>query len=364
MSAQNEAIQAVIEKRRAAIRGEEVLDEEQVEADEAEAEDESPAEVEEGEEAGEAAEPELPAEVEEEPEVEPEAQEEEGDFFVLRYKNREEAERGYAEKEATTQRANQRAAAAEQRQAELEEQLAAFQQYQQQSVQIDPNEWMEWAQESLQYVTPDQVWQRAWDEGGPTAADVVIQAMYISDNPAVRRYATQYDNALGRAFEQQEQAPELERQRQERAAQGYAQEAVSARAEMIRRHPDYEQAEDEMISFLTSLDDNDRVILEQVAQAGGTVGKIHALSYLYNAVRSETPERLVEARVAERKKAEERSRAKKINATVALATASPERTPLTEAEREDIVIRNRIRGSDTGKASGMALLDEFGEEIG
>ena len=346
MTTQQEAIKAVIEKRSAAIRGEEQV-EEQVEAEEAEAEteDESPAEEQEGEDAPEGTEP--PGEVEEE-EQEEQTEEEaqaEREFYAGRYLNKEETERGLYEKDAYIQRLEaERNQWMQQPQPEVE------------AIQIDPAEWMEWAMEALAQVDPQSVWQAAYNRGGEQAAEVAIQAMYASDDPVARRWATQWDYHYANAVEADRRAPEIQQQQQQQARQSFERETYEARSEMMRRYSDYEQVEPDIQAYVEALPNGiERSNLQALATEFGAEGKLWAYEQLYRAVRANAPDRLVEAKVQAAKKTEERSRAKKISATVATATATPERTPLTEAEREEIAYKNRIR-----KAAGLPLLEEDG----
>jgi hypothetical protein len=353
VTTQQEAIQAVIEKRRGAIRGEEQVDEEQVETEAPAEEEASAAEVEEGEDAGEDSEPVAEALAEEEEEEGEEAESAEEaearEFYAGRYLSREETERGLGEKDAYIQRLE----------AERNQWLQQAQPQMQpepEPVQIDPAEWMEWAQEALTQVDPMSVWQAAYNRGGEAAADVAIRAMYASEDPEARRWATQWDYYYANAVEDARRAPEVEQQQRQQAQQSFERETYEARAEMQRRYPDYEQVEPEIEQYVASLPDGiERSNLQALATEFGAEGKLWAYEQLYRAVRANAPERLVEAKVTERKKSEERSRAKKISATVATATASPERTPLTEAEREEIAYKNRIR-----KAAGLPLLEEDG----
>jgi len=345
MTSQQEAIMAVIAKRRGDTV-DEVEEEEVVEQEEEEVADDDGEEAATEPEEASVEEPEEGTEeaAEEEEETEAEEPVEDG-FFIARYKSREEAERGLAEKDATIQRLYD----------ERNQQLQYQQPEPEGPVQIDVEQWIEWAGEEIQRRDPREVFAEAVSHGGEDAGFLVIDAMYATGEPSMMReattLATDYRMAYAQAVESQQRAPEIQRQQQAEVQR----QAVQARAAMVNAYPDYEQVEAEMNSLVDSLDSQTRVILEEVSKAGEE-GKRFVLWTLYNAARSETPERLVEAKVTQLRKADERSRSKKIAASVASATASPERTPLTEAERDDLAVKNRIR-----KGAGLPLLDEGDE---
>jgi len=280
---------------------------------------------------------------EEEPEsepVEPEEpeQEQQEDFFFGRYKTREEAERGHAEKDATIDRLyRERAERGQQQEQQAQGEEQGF----------DPQAWSEWAAEAVANGAAEQGAMAALNapNGGERALDIYIA--HWMDDPDQRGQALAFNNAATRHLATQLALQAVAPILQDRQAQEAEREAVRARATLASRHPDYEEMEREMDRLVLEengvLDDDQKQWLEDTAREKGFQGKVHVLEYLYSVASQTTTPQRRKAQAAERGRRKAASDAAKVSATVSSSEATGTRTPLSEAELAVRAKKNAIR---------------------
>src|SRR5499427_7397147 len=268
---------------------------------------------------------------EEEPESEPvepeepEQEERQEDFYLARYKTREEAERGHAEKDATIDRL-----------------------YRERAEQgFDPQAWSEWAAEAVANGAAEQGAMAALNapNGGERALDIYIA--HWMDDPDQRGQALAFNNAATRHLATQLALQAVAPLLRDRQAQETENEAVRARATLASRHPDYEEMEREMDRLVLEengvLDDDQKQWLEDTAREKGFQGKVHVLEYLYSVASQTTTPQRRKAQAAERGRRKAASDAAKVSATVSSSEATGTRTPLSEAELAVRAKKNAIR---------------------
>lgn len=275
--------------------------------------------------------PELP----EEPDLEPDSEQPEADseeqFYLARYKTREEAERGKAEADATIDR--------------LHRERAEWQQQEQQRQEFDPQAWADWSAESVANGAGEQGALDALNHGGVRAYDVYLAHWAADPDQAV--VALTFNNDVQRHLATQHAlaavAPLLDEQKQRNVEE----EAIRARSTVAARHPDFDDLEQEMDRMVLEenglLDTPTKQWLEETARTQGVQGKVNALEYLYRVASQTASPRRREAQTIERRRRKETSDAAKVSATVSSSEATGTRTPLTEAELAVLTKRNSIR---------------------
>jgi hypothetical protein len=295
--------------------------------------------------ADEAEEPEAEEEQPEEAHLEEDDGEE---FFVGRYRTKEDVEAGIREKDATIARLFRERIDREQGPGEQP------QQPDQDGPVLDRAAWSEWAQTAVEEGQGVQGALAALETGGQQGYDIYVAHWLESDDPSERAQAIAFNNEVTRQYAAQNarQAvqPEIERVRSTPPDDPQA-----VRQAFAAKHPDFEQLEPEMDRLILedgALDVETKQWLADLAEQGGA-GKQRALEYLYmTAAATRAP---VRAKVAK----EERQRRKvsadeaKLAATVSSAEGSSTRTPLPEAELAVVRRRNAIR-----EKAGMPLLPE------
>jgi hypothetical protein len=246
------------------------------------------------------------------------------DFYAGRYKTREEAERGIAEKDDTIQRLHRE-------RAELRQQLEAAA-AEQAAVPLDTRAWQEWAEEQVESGAGQQGALEALREGGYEGYQIYLKA-WLEDDEG-RADAVLFNNAMMMEIAQRAPAPEPERTPQE--------EAVAARALALQRRPDLVEYEDDMAAVVDQLAPETREWLKEEAQSG-VEGKARALEYLYLEARAGRAPRREAAQKRENARRRSSATAAKVDATVTSSEATPVRTPLSEAEQEALRVKNERR---------------------
>jgi hypothetical protein len=289
------------------------------------------------------------SEVEEEQPEDAEPEEDDGEeFFVGRYRTKEDVEAGIREKDATIARLFRERIDREQGPGQQQPQP------EQGGPQLDQAAWSEWAQTAVEEGQGVQGALAALERGGPQGYDIYVAHWLESDDPSERAQAHAFNNEVTRQYAAQEARkavqPEIERVRSTPPD-----DPVAVRQAFAAKHPDFEQLEPEMDRLILeegALDMETKSWLADLASQGGA-GKQRALEYLYmTAAATRAP---VRAAVAK----EERQRRKvsadeaKLAATVSSAEGSSTRTPLPEAELAVVRRRNAIR-----EKAGMPLLPE------
>jgi hypothetical protein len=305
--------------------------------------------------------PEEPTEQEEPTDTDEEAEggeqtgeEDDGDFYVGRYKTKEAAEEALAEKDKTIVQLFRE---------KHERERATQQQQQQQGTEpvLDRNTWSEWAQTAVEEGQGIQGAMAALERGGPEGYDIYIAHWLEDEDPASRIEARAFDNAVQREFAaaaarsgvQQVQQPEPASQNGNASdATIEAMLAKNALAERYKDFSDHEEAMDKLVTDPGALDDRTKSWLATQAQ-NGVEGKERAWEYLYlRASRERVPERS-RAQRDEQKRRKASADAAKVDAVVSSSEGTSVRTPRSEAELAEIRKRNGIR-----KSAGIPLLPE------
>lgn len=291
--------------------------------------------------AADAAEDALPEDATEE-EIEAARAKAEEEFYVGRYKTREEAEKALEEKDRTTREALQRAARAEK---EMEEMRAAAAEAAQQP--LDEESWEEWASESVEEGKGEEAALAALQTGGYEGYAIVLKHWMRADPGAAMVFnnLVAEERAAARANAERSAArtPEddvLDRNR----------EAAAARAKVAEKYPDYAEVEEIMDEVVDSLDDETRAWMREQSEQG-VAGKARVLDYLYLAGRSTKTTKKALATKTERKQRRTSADAAIVSATVAAAEGTAAHTPPSEAEREGNRRKNVLR-----KRTGQPLL--------
>jgi hypothetical protein len=285
---------------------------------------------------------------EEEPEEpvdeEPEEPEEPEDFFVSRYKSRDEAERGIAEKDRTI-------AQLFRERAEREQQA----QQQPEAEQLDTDAWNEWAEQAVAEGSGMQGAIRALQAGGPQGYDIYIAHWMQDEDERSRAEALAFNNEVQRQFAAQQalQAiqPHLDRVDQKTAPS----EGDAAKRYVAAKHPDFDDMKEEMDRLITEpdlLDDETKQWLAKIA-GEDVEGKIRAWEYLYLTAQATKAPTRARAAKEERTRRKASADAAKVSAAVSSSEGSSVRTPPPEAELAVIRKRNAIRAK-----AGMPLLPE------
>jgi hypothetical protein len=306
-------------------------------------EEEAPAVVEEEPEAPLEEEPEEPeAEPEEEPtEEEPEEPEEPpedevDEFFLARYRDRESAEEGLAEKDRTI--------AALYRQ--LHEREQALQQQPEQPEQLDTAAWSEWAAESVENGAGLKGAQQALESGGPQGFDIYMAHWLAVEDPEERVQATAFNNEVIRQHSAQialqAVQPEIEKSHERTVEE----EAQTAKQLVAAEHPDFDDYTEDMDRLIRDqnglLPEETKKQLAEIAQ-NGVEGKRMAWEHLYLAARAARGPRRQQAQTVEKERRTKRADAAKIAATVSTAEGSGAHTPPNAAEQAVLQKRNAIR---------------------
>ena len=267
-------------------------------------------------------------------------------FYVGRYKTKEAAEEGFAEKDRTIDRLFK----------ELHERQAYQPQVEQQpqQPQFDANEWNEWAEQAVAQGQGVTGAMAALENGGAAGFDIYL-AHWMND-PDQRGQALAFNNEVQRQYAARHAVaavqPLVEQQRQQ-AALG---EADMARQTAQNTREDFAEYEDEIHRIASGENDvlpaETRQCLTGLAQQGGAEGKAFVWDYLYLTAKATTAESRARAQREERKQRRASADQRKLAATVSSAEGASVRTPpMTEAESRVIQKRNAIR-----KRLGQPLL--------
>lgn len=300
--------------------------------------------------AADAAEDELPDDATDEERAAARAAAEEG-FYAGRYKTREDAEAGIAEKDATIQRLhNER----DQLKAELEKrgepEPAA------EATAIDRPAWKEWASTRIEAVEDpvqaEALALQALTEGGYDGYEVLLEAWLEAEDPSVRARATIFNNQMMMEIADQRARVAAQPALDSSEKRTTTDEAAAARAQIMAKRTDFADYEDEMSEVVKTLDEPTRAMLTEMA-GRGVEGKAQALDYVYLEARVSKDTRKTTARATERAQRRASADADKLGATTSTSEATPSRTPLTAAEIEKNKMVNARR-----KEWGLELLPE------
>lgn len=301
------------------------------------------------------ADPDAPEDEDEQPEGEEETPDEEDpdadaeqdaeDFYVGRYRTREDAEAGIAEQKRTIDRLYR----------EMHEQREQRQQQvEQPQQQVDPAAWNQWAVEAVENGAGERGAMEALQTGGQAGYDIYAAHWMASEDPAERAQAVAFNNEVTRAYAEQRAIAAVAPLLQDRQQAAAVDEAEHARAKIAARHEDFGEYEDEMNRLIEEevLPLETRQMLHGWATSG-LEGKVAAWDYLYAQAKASAVPRREQARTQERARRRTSGDAAKVAATVSSSEATPTRTTLTESERAVIGKKNELR-----KEWNLPLLDE------
>jgi hypothetical protein len=286
-------------------------------------------------------------EAEKKGEEQPEVEEEDEDFYVGRYKSKEEAERGLAEKDKTiAQLFRERA-----------ERVGETQQQAQQTgePQLDIPAWHEWASEAVENGDGMEGAMAALERGGAAGFDVYMAHWLQVEDEESRAQAYAFNQEVQRQYAAQTALAAVSPVVQQLQTNNAPNEAEAAKTVVAARYPDFNELQDDMdrlISDPNVLDDSTKNWLTQLA-GQGMEGKARAWEYLYlTASATRAPQRAKAAKV-ERERRKTSADAAKVAAAVSSSEGSSVRTPLSEAELAVIRKKNGIR-----ERAGLPLLPE------
>ena len=299
-------------------------------------EEEEPEELEEEPQSEEPDEEELP-----EPE-EPEEEVEEEDFYLGRYRTKEAAEAGLAEKDRMID------SFLRWRAEEPEREVAD-----EGPQQLDVPAWNHWAEESVAAGRGQAAAMEALQNGGPEAYDIYFG--HWANDPEQAPQAHAFNNWVTRYFADQRAqmatAPLLQ-QNAEQSARSEAQEAQQIVAAQYEDFADHLETMNRLVSEEGGLPPETRERLQQMSQVG-LPGKIHAWEFLYQAARATNGERRRKVDRAEEGRRRAKADKAKIAATVSSSEGAQTRTPRSAAEDYVIQKKNAIR-----QRLGQPLIEE------
>ena len=289
-------------------------------------------------------------EVGEEPEAEPEAEDAEVDtpeaeeeFFVGRYRTREAAEAGLAEKDRMIDQFFREREAFATREAEQ----------QQGPQELDQRAWHEWAEEAVATGAGERGALEALSQGGAEGYDIYLG--HWASDPEQAPFAHAFNNEVQRQFAEARAMQAVTPLMQREQAQNADNEARQAKELVAAQYPDFAELEETMnrlINDPSALPAETRGRLAQMASIG-VEGKIHAWDFLYQAAsasKGRTRGRAQRKQDAAGKEASDRA---KIAATVSSAEGTQPRTSRTATEEYVLQKRNAIRAR-----LGQPLIEE------
>jgi hypothetical protein len=280
-------------------------------------------------------------------EVEQEEGESDEDFYVRRYKTREDAEIGFAEKDATIERQFRELQELRERNEAIEQAVDAEPQ------QLDVQAWREWAEEQVENGLGERGAMAALAEGGEDGYDIYISAWQRSEDEEQRAIAFAFNNKVQRAFAERRVAAAMEAREPDRTP---TEEAQLAQQRTASLYPDFDEYKEQMDRVATEpglIPESTKAFLRTLANEGGLEGKAQVWDYLYQRAKALGAPKRAQAAQVERRQRRASADAAKTSAMVSSAEGTPTRTPLTEAEQEVIRYKNERR-----ERWGLELLEE------
>lgn len=284
---------------------------------------------------------------EDEPDVEaeeadePDAEEEQ--FFVGRYRTKEDAEAGNAEKDRLI--AQLFRDKAERETSEQAEQGT--------SPDIDPQAWHEWAAAAVEEGGGVQGALTALERGGAQGYDIYISHWLQDEDPSSRAEALAFNNEVTRQFATQQ--AQLVAEHARRSETTHLQQAEAAKNAVAAKYPEFRDLEKEMDRLVVepgALDDETKQWLHQTASTS-IEGKQRAWEYLYLVASSTRAPARAKANGEERRRRRTSADAAKVAATVSSSEGTAVRTLPSAADLAMIRKRNGIR-----EKAGLPLLAE------
>jgi hypothetical protein len=265
------------------------------------------------------------------------------EFYVGRYKTREEAERGIAENHETTARLFQEINELKQQLAEPEPEPGPE--------QLDVRAWQEQAAEMVATGVGRDGALAFLREGGHEGYDIYLREWVKSEDPAqlaeALSFNTDYTVETARAAAQQVAAPALERDSQARSRE----EAEAAYGQLASIRSDLPEMRAAMDEIVDELDEGTRRWLTDQAQSG-LEGKLRSLDYVYLAAKANGGSRATEAQRVENARRVTSSDRAKVRGTVSSAEGTTARTSLSATEQYVLDRKNGLR-----RQLGLAEID-------
>lgn len=275
-------------------------------------------------------------------------------FYVAKYRTREEAEEGLKAKDSTIGRLGQRLGA-------LERELAAAKAKppepepvaETQAEELDVPAWEEWAEHQVRAGNGEQGALKALEEGGLPGYELFVNRWMAARDPETgepdedaRLAAMQFNNAVMLELQQIRQHPQPAAPAAPAVpAPPAPPEIATAEADLQAAehileasYPDWRQHQERMAALIPTLPDETRAWLRAEAQIG-IAGRARALEYVYLAARQQAQKAQQVADAA----AEASGDAAIVAATVTSAEATRTRTPRPEAEQRALSRRNELR---------------------
>lgn len=264
------------------------------------------------------------------------------DFFLARYRTKEAALEGMAEKDRmidTLFRENHQLR--DQREAEPQDR------------QLDVPAWKAWAEDQVEQGAGIAGAMQALERGGEDGYDIYF-AEWAKDEDQ-RAEALAFNNKVQRNIAkleaQQAVEPALQRDRQDTAAA----DAVAAQQRVAAQHPDFAEYREEMDRIM--VDDSvispaTKQFLAELAEQGPD-GKERAWEFVYMAAKATKAPTRRAAQAEAKKQRRASADADKVAATVSSAEGTAVSTPLSAEEREINRRKNVMRARN-----GMELLPE------
>jgi hypothetical protein len=260
----------------------------------------------------------------------------ESEFYLGTYRTREEAERGLAEKDALIGRHGQRID-------EVTRQLEALQS-EREAVnetpeQLDVEAWQEWAEEKIETGAGAQGALQALTEGGNQGYEIYFKAWMRDPDQAAD--AILFNDALKLEMAAQRAAIASAPTPEQLEAQAES-DRLAAQAAVEARRPDLNEYRDAMAAVVDDLPQERLDWLRAQAESGREGAEL-ALEWLYLEARVHRAGPVSAAAEAERKQRAASADRAKLSATTSSAEATPSRTPLSEAEKAGLAVKNRNR---------------------
>lgn len=293
---------------------------------------------------------------EELPDADPLEPADDEEFYVGRYRTKEEAESGIREQHHTIERLFRERYQREQQAQQQQQQQAQQQGEQGEQPKLDADTWHEWASQAVEEEQGVQGAMAALEKGGPQGYDIYVAHWLESEDPEQRATAIAFNNEVQRQFAAMHARAAVQPQPPQQVSNGeIPDDPQVAQRVVAARFADFDELIPEMDRLMAAEDglgDDTKRWLVDLAEEGGT-GKARAWEYLYHtakATRLPVREQTVKK---ERQRRKVSADADKLAATVSSSEGASTRTPLSEAEQAVIRRKNGIR-----EKAGLPLLPE------
>ena len=271
-------------------------------------------------------------------EIETARQEARDEFYVGRYRTKEAAEAGLAEKDSTIERlfADK---------ANLERQLREANERQEQQEQqgepesLDLPAWEQWAADAVEGGAGERGAMEALREGGYDGYRIYARHWLASEDPQERAAALDFNNEVIMQVAEVRAAAAAERARAQPSASEESEQAARLASSW---HTDYGEYSEKMTEIASSLSDEDASFLRRLAN-DGVEGKARALEHLYFRAKAASPpaQKTETAEAIERRRRKASADAATLAATTPTAEGTTSRTPPPSAAEQAGIDRKK-----------------------